>query len=446
MRKIVPLAPGAEGEADFQVVFREAGRRRIRASLQNDALAADDERFLTVDVRDRIRILLVDGEAGGDPLLSHQFVWQMLDPDPSALPTFAVETVDLLALLGGQCTPKNYDVTVLADVERLNERATQGLVEALQAGRGLCVMFGERSDPQSYNLLLHGAGDGPQPFRLTQKVGGVLGTGTSRACTITAPEHPLLREFGEQTWRDVLQHVPISRWHEVAADSLHPDAAVVLRITDASRTPLLVARPFGEGKAVFLTSTLSSKYKPDRWNLLAEPAVAFPLLTGIVQWLALPAVDPFLVEVGAELSCSLAARPENVEVQRPERDGRAKAPLAEDAVSLPGNRFRLGPLADTAFAGFYVFDMVLEQKAGKEALSLPFAVNVAADEGELRFASHEEARNALGLERVLDALPQVAAGHDDPDHSDLGPTLLLLTLLFVVGEAALARYVSVRRS
>ena len=29
---------------------------------------------------------------------------------------------------------------------------------------------------------------------------------------------------------------------------------------------------------------------------------------------------------------------------------------------------------------------------------------------------------------------------------ELGPTLLLLTLLLVLGEAALARYVSVRRS
>ena len=32
------------------------------------------------------------------------------------------------------------------------------------------------------------------------------------------------------------------------------------------------------------------------------------------------------------------------------------------------------------------------------------------------------------------------------DHSDLGPTLLFATLLFVLAEAALARFVSVRRS
>lgn len=446
MRKLVTVPPGGEGEADFQVVFREGGRRRVHASLQNDALPADDERFLTVDVRDRIRVLLVDGEAGGDPLLAHQFVWQMLDPDPGTLPTFAVETVDIVSLLGGQCIPKNHDVVVLADVERLNERATKALTEALQAGRGLFVMFGEHADAQSYNLHLHGAGDGPMPFRLTQKLGGTIGSAQSRTATLLAPEHPLFREFPEDVYREILQNVPFWRWYGTAADSLHPDATVLARLTDAERSPLLVTRPFGEGKAVFLTSTIASEFKPDRWNHLNDGMVALPLLFGLVQWLALPAVDPFLAEVGAELSCSLPVRPENVEVQRPERDGRPKAPLAEDAVALPGNRFRLGPLADTTFAGFYGFDMMLEREAGKEPLSLPFAVNVAPDEGDLRFVGHEEARTALGLERVLDALPAVAEVVDDPDRSELGPTLLLLTLLFLLGEAALARYVSVRRN
>ncbi len=446
MRKVLAVPPGAEGEAEFQVVFRETGRRRLRASLQNDALAADDERFATIDVRDRIRVLLVDGEAGGDPLLAHRFVWQMLDPDPATLPTFAVETVDLVTLLGGQCTPKDHDVIVLADVERLNDRAAKALTEALQAGRGLLVAFGERADVQSWNLHLHGAGDGPQPFRLTGKQGAPLGSGTHRTIDLAAPEHPVLREFAEESWRGVLQNVPIGRWHGIAADSLHADATVVARLTDASQSPLLVARPFGEGKALFLTSPLYSKYRAERWNLLHEPLVAFPLLWGLTQWLALPALDPFLTEVGAELTCSLPARPEDVALQRPERDGRSKLPLAEDAHPLPGGRFRLGPVADTVWAGFYVFELVLDRPAGKEAIVLPFAVNVAVAEGELRFLPHAQIQQDLGIDDVLTELPSITSTADDPDRSELGPTLLLLLLLFVLGEAALARHVSVRRS
>jgi hypothetical protein len=446
VRKLVAVPAGSEGEAEFQLSFRDAGRHRLRASLPNDALAADDERFASLEVRDRIRVLLVDGEQGGDPLRSYQYLWQsMLDPDPTALPTFAVETVDTVALLGGQCTPKNHDVIVLADVERLNQRSAEALREALQLGRGLFVAVGEHADHESYNRWLYD-GDGPMPFRLLRAQGGSQGTSAARAPSLLLPQHPLFAEFEEAIYREVLQAIPVWRWHGVAADSLRPDAELLARLTDADQTPLLAARAFGLGKAVFLTSPIASEFKPDRWNRLDDPMVAFPLLHGLAKWLALPAVDAFHQPVGAELTCTVPARPLDIEVQRPDRDGRPKAPLAEDPLPLPGGRFRLPPLADTAFAGFYTFDLVLDRDAGKEALSLPFAVNVDPEEGDLRYLAHEQARTGLGLERILDGLPAAANARDDTDASELGPSLLLLTLLLVLGEAALARYVSVRRS
>lgn len=447
MRRVVAVPAGAEGEADFQVSFREAGRHRVRAQIQNDGLAADDERYLTVDVRDRIRVLLVDGAADEDPLRAYQYVWRMiLDPDPAALPTFAIEAVDTLALLSGQRRPRDYDVTVLADVDRLNQRATQGLLEALRAGRGLLVAFGSRLDPEIFNLQLHANGDGPQPFRVLQATGGSAGSSVVRTPVITAPDHPLFAEFEEPIYREVLQAIPVWRWQTIAPDSLREGATVLARLTDAEQSPLLVANPFGEGNAVFLTSAIASEYRADRWNRLDDPMVAFPLLHGLVKWLALPAVDPFLVPVGAELSCTLPVRPEEVQVQRPERDGRSRTPIGEDAQPLAGGRFRLPPVSDTVYAGFYVLDMVLDQEAGKEPLSLPFAVNVDPDEGDLRYAAHEEVRQALGLERVLDALPAIASADDDPRQNELAPSLLLLTLLLVLAEAALARFIAVRRS
>ena len=447
VRKLVTLPAGGEGEAEFQLSFREIGRHRLRASLPGDALGADDERFASLEVRDRIRVLLVDGELGGDPLQSYRYLWQsMLDPDPAALPTFAVEAVDTIALLGGQCSPKDHDVIVLADVERLNQKSAALLREALQQGRGLFVAPGERADVESYNLHLQAGGDGPMPFRLLRPQGGSQGTSVPRAPSLLLPEHPLFAEFEEAIYREVLQAIPVWRWHGIAPDSLQPDASVLARLTDAEQSPLLVARSFEAGKAVFLTSPIASEYKADRWNRLDDPMVAFPLLHGLVKWLALPAVDPFHQRVGAELSCTLPVRPIDIEVVRPERDGRPKAPLIEEPLPLPGGRFRLPPLTDTAYAGCYVFELVLDKESGKEALSLPFAVNVDPDEGELRYAAHEQVRQALGLERVLDGLPAVTDATDDPDRSELGPSLLLLTLLLVLGEAALARYVSVRRS
>ncbi len=446
LRKVVEVPAGAEGEADVQITFRTSGLRKVRASLVRDALAADDERFLTVDVRDRIRILLVDGKDGADPLKSYAYLWQaMLDPDENVLPTFAVEAVDIVTLLGGQCTPKDYDVVVLADVERLNNRAATLLSDALRAGRGVLCQFGPQCEVESYNLHLYAAGDGPMPFRLLPPLGGAPGSSTVRAPSIADASHPLLGEFDEDIYREILQAIPIWRWHGVAADSVHEDATVVVRVTDAEQTPLFVTRPFGEGQAVFLMSPIGSEYDAERWNRLDDPLVAFPLLHGLVKWLALPATDPFAASVGSPLSCSLDARPENVEVQRPERDGRPRAPIAEPARALPGDRFSLPTFTGTRFAGFYDYDMTVDRDAGKEPLRLPFAVNVDPAEGELSYPSHADVQAALGLERVLSQLPAAAQADDGPDRSELAPSLLLLTLLLVLGEAALARYVAARR-
>ncbi|MBZ0152128.1 MAG: hypothetical protein K8J09_11415, partial [Planctomycetes bacterium] len=102
-------------------------------------------------------------------------------------------------------------------------------------------------------------------------------------------------------------------------------------------------------------------------------------------------------------------------------------------------------VTDTIYAGFYGFDCVLDRQAGKEPVSLPFAVNVDAEDGDLRYLSHADAR-AAGVERVSDKLPTVATAGEDAQGNELGPLFLWLTLLFVLGEGALARFVSVRRS
>ncbi|MGC6488443.1 MAG: BatA domain-containing protein [Planctomycetota bacterium] len=447
MRQVVEVPAGAEAEADFQLTFRAPGKRRVQATLLQDALAADDQRFLTVEVRDRIRVLLVDGRDGGDPLKSYAYLWRaMLDPDENVLPTFAVEVVDVVTLLGGQCAPKDYDVVVLADVERLNARAASALEDALRAGRGVLCQFGPQCEHESFNIHLYAAGDGPMPFRLLPALGGAPGSSTVRAPSIADREHPLLREFDEDVYREILQAIPIWRWHGVAPDSLQEGASVAVQVTDAERTPLFVSRAFGEGQAVFLTSPIGSEYDAERWNRLDDPLVAFPLLHGMVKWLALPAADPFAAQVGSSLTCSLDARPEAVEVTRARRDGRPAAALPAAAQALPGGRFALPTFSDTRFAGFYEYSLTLDRESGKEPATLPFAVNVDPVEGELVYPSHAEAKAALGLERVLDTLPAVAESDEGPDRSELGPTLLLLTLLMVLGEAALARFVAARRS
>jgi hypothetical protein len=196
-----------------------------------------------------------------------------------------------------------------------------------------------------------------------------------------------------------------------------------------------------------LTSAPAPAERKERWNRFDDPMVAFHLLHGVAKWLALPAQDTFNVAVGAPLTGSLPARPTDVEVLVPERLGGGKQPVAEDSRPLPFGRFALPNFTGTVMSGIYVVDLQLERDTGKEPWSQPFAVHVDPDEGQLSYAAHEEVRQALGLDAVLTGLPtKTSAGDNDPGASELGPSLLLALLLLVLGEAAMARYVSVRRT
>lgn len=451
-RKLLTLEPGAEAEAEFQVVFRDTGRHRLRASLGGDELEADDDRFLAVDVRDRVRVLLVDGEAGGDPLQANDWLWQSrLDPShgegPPDITRFQVIACDTLALLTGQQQPQQYDVTVLANVDRLNDRAAAALGQALAAGKGVLLALGNRVDPVSYNLQLGGGSAAALlPFELQRQAGADQGAGVERTAVLRVPTHPVFAEFEQQLDREVLQAVPVYHWFTVAAGSVAESATVLATLTDPEQSPLLVARNAGEGRLLCWLSAPASEYRPLRWNRFDDPIVSFPLLHGIVKWLALPATDSFQAEVGSQLSCSVAGRPENPEVVLPERDGGQKVPVSDETRPLLSGRYLLPPFLHTQYAGFYTYELQLERDNGQEHLSLPFAVNVDPAEGELRYAAHQDLGEALGIDRVLpNRLPSDAAAGAEPDNNELAPALLLGLLLFVLGEAAMARFVSVRR-
>ncbi|MGE3172773.1 MAG: BatA domain-containing protein [Planctomycetota bacterium] len=456
-RKVVVLDPGAEGEAEFTVTLRETGRRRLRLSLQRDGLEADDEWSRTLEVRDRVRVLVVDGAADDDPLKTYEYFYRgMLDPMSlggagadaplGELAMFEVTAADTLALLSGQQSPEAFDVTILADVDRLNERAADAIERALRSGKGLLVALGRRADPASYDLQLGLAGDGPMPFRLGRAAGGSAGSGVTRAPTIELPNHPTLREFEEEVYREILQAIPVHQWFTLAPDTLAEGAEVVLRLTDPDRSPLLVTGSYGEGRVAVLTSAPGSEYDGDRWNRLDDQFIVFPLLHGLVQWLALPAQDPFNVEVGTSLVCSVPARPTDLEVLLPERAGGRKQPLSQDARALPGGRYALPPFAGTTMGGFYVYEAQLDRDTGREPWSQPFAVHVDPAEGVLGYVAHADAQQALGLERIELSIPTDSDDAGDPSASELGPSLLWLTLLLVAGEAALARWVSGRRT
>jgi hypothetical protein len=444
LRKPLRLDPGGEGAVEFQIVLREPGQRRLRAALQNDNLAADDERFLVANVRDRLRILLVEGSSESETVLQESgLLRSVLDPTGGEgapmLTVFAPSTIDAIALLAGRANLAAYDLIVLANVERLNAAAAQALTDAVRSGVGLLVMFGQGVDPDSWNLHLHGGGDGLLPMRIGAPTGFTPGGADSYGSLLLRPQHPVVAELH----REVFELTPIWRYVPVPTGTLRKDAEVVAALRDPEQSPLLVAADAGAGRTLWLTSAVSSR--PDKANALDFPATAFPLFHEAVKWLALPSRDDFNVETGAPLATALRARPDDVQVVLPERAGGAKRPVGEESQRLPGGLFSLPPFLRTEYAGFYGVEALLEQDGGTRPAQLAFAVNVPIAEGELKYLPRDVAKERLGIERLFDSLPSEADSAQS-ELSELGIPLLWLALAFVLGEAALAHFVQRRRA
>lgn len=463
-RKSVQVEAGAEAEVEFQTTFREAGQHRLRAALDGDALATDDERFLVVPVRDRVRILVVEGSDERDPgLRVSTHLVEILDPTGGEgapdLTQFAPTVVDPVALLSSRAKPADYDLVVLADVERLDGPSSDALLEAVRGGTGLLVMLGRRADVDSYNQYLHRGGLGPMPMALTGPTGFAPGSDSAFGSFVERRDHPVFRDFTEDVFVEILESVPV--WRYIAAerppapsddpaereDASRTTGEVLMSVRDASRSPLWVASRFGNGKALFLTSPISRE--PDGWNRFETPVagLSFLMLWPMAEWLTVPGMDSRNVVVGAVLSTTLRARPTNLAIVPPDDAGTGKIPIGEDAEPLLGDRYALPPFRRTEQAGFYEFEMLLGEAAGSAERHVEqFAVNPDAAEGELAYLSHETAKERLGVPAILTDLPATTTTAIDAGVDELGPLFLWLTLAFLIGEAGLARWVARRRA
>ena len=448
-RKTMRLDAGAEGQLEFPVTFREIGQRRLEAHVEGDALPADNERFLVVDVRERIRVLAVEGSNETEASLRETtHLLDVLDPTrgkgkPEETP-FATSVIDSLAFLSRPPRADEYDLLALCNVERVDETAAAAILEAMQAGKGLLLLLGDRCDVQSYNRWLWRDGKGPLPMRLTHALGYAPGGDEYYGFTVTAGAHPVFADLDQDVYRDIFKMTPIYKLVGSDTQQLAKETLVLARARDPEQSALVVAGTCGNGKSLVLTSAIART--PERWNRLDDAWIAWPLLHQSAYWLTVPLDDPFHVAVGMPLIATLADRPSNVTVVVSERAGGHKVPVGDEPKALPGGRFVMPPFRRTEFAGLYLAEMQLGKSGEGRPAQLWFAANVEPKEGVPGYWSHATAKERLGVPRVLEGLPDEARSLVTSGSSELGPFLLHLVLFFVLGEAALARLVSQRRS
>jgi hypothetical protein len=277
--------------------FLPTGARAADAvvSLDGDALPIDDRRWVRAQLRDEVRVLLVDGDPRttrhDDELFYLEAALRPGDRDDSGTQVRVVTSEDLAALdahaagakPAATSTPPldlaDFDVVVLANVPALPVERVAALAAWARAGGGLLVAPGDRVEPAAYDRTMLPLL--PQGLRDATDVtwGASPEDRDSRALHLVKWEadHPIFTPFSKDA-----PELADARFYKVSLLGPTTDTAdrkVLARFTNGAAA--LVEASLGAGRTLLFTSTLDRD-----WNDLAIHPGYLPLLQQAIRHLA----------------------------------------------------------------------------------------------------------------------------------------------------------------
>ena len=368
----VVVPPGGTVRVLFVQSFATAGTHAVAVAATPaggaDALPADDVGRATVRVLDRLPVLLVDGAPGREPLSGEtDYLAVALSPlsfggtgvggAADLLETSAVRPGELSA-----DTLAEPRLVVLANVARLGDEQLDALTEYVRGGGSLLIAAGDRLDLAWHRERLYAGGGGLLPRAWAATAGD---DGPPAHVLRERFDDPALEPFNDPAHGD-LSAADVRRWMTVEEPADDTDGGRVLARLNTG-DPLLIARPFGEGRVVQMTTAVDADWS----DLPLRPAFV-PLAQGLAAGLATRPGPPTDLRPGDAAVAEVPAGVATVAAETP-----AGARLAVNT-TVEGNR-TLARFEATRRPGFYT-------------LSWPA---VGDDPGAARFAVAADPRESL---------------------------------------------------
>ncbi|UCE60293.1 MAG: VWA domain-containing protein [Phycisphaerales bacterium] len=261
------ISPGSVATMTFSLQFSSAGTHILEAGIlaqEADVLTDDDTRFLSVEVRESIPVLLIDGRPALMPLGGQTgFLATALAPGLAApvgdwdLPEITRQrqtalvdpkTITVSELPGEVLS--DYAVIALCNVPRLASERWQLLEQFVSQGGGLLLFGGDLLDKDNYNRFGYADGNGMLPVMFTGAVNPTEQGDRFSGFSLPEGVHPITAEFAEQPDSGLFT-ARVQRYLAGTVDPARSD--VVLRYTD--NAPALIASRFGTGRVVVVTTT-----------------------------------------------------------------------------------------------------------------------------------------------------------------------------------------------
>lgn len=426
-RRKIDLRGNAVGTATFACELPQSGLADIEVRLPDDLLRIDDRRHFKLEVKERIRALIVQDTASAVDFLDQSyFLERALDPSialggPSAsiIRTSRMQVKDIgPARLAGQ------DVVFLLGVRSVPDGAAEALKEFVQRGGGLIFFAGEELDAEAY-LRQFGAGpDALLPLGLLPIDRAEPDRTRFRQIASVDESHFVFAPFrGINIFKAV-------RVYKSARIDLHTATPMLTLALLTDGQPLVLEHSRGRGKVVFITVSADAS-----WSNLPVTDVFLPMIHQLVYHVCGSIAETDSLAVGAPYRFRFpeTATPVAVTVRRP--DG-----TEETITTRPMPDSNEAGYADTFTPGYYTYTT-----EGGVSRRGAFVVNPDTAESDLSRVSPNELEQHLApaIVRVassIDEMEKLVAPLREGVH--LRDLFIVATIALVVFETVISNWLS----
>jgi hypothetical protein len=272
-RKVIPqiknLLPGEPQTVDFRLTLREPGLQQgVVRIVGQDALAADDVRYFSVEVRPPWPLLVVAPDPPAESAM--RFSYALATPEERARHE---ARFDCTVIGYGDFPAQNFEkyaAICLLDPPGQDDLVWQRLTDYASRGHGVGIFLGRNATAiDSFNSA---AAQQLLPGKVRDEVPREEG---NTYLALQNYQHPILKDFAPFATRSPWSRIPVYRYWRI--DPLAPDASKVISYNDGR--PALLERTIRLGQAaghVLMMSTPFSDNATSRhaWNVLPAPPQA----------------------------------------------------------------------------------------------------------------------------------------------------------------------------
>lgn len=272
-QKLVSLPPKGEREVSFHFSLAQPGAHHGAVSIKKEGLAGNPASYFTLQVQDKFKVLVVDGDPQTALVQSESFfLTRALNPSGAGDTSLFLPTVVIPEGLNS-VSLDSYQALIFCNVRAISDAILPKLIDYLRRGGGLLFFLGDHVQMDDYNLKLFQSSPPILPARITGKRN--LPEPQAERIEKVDATHPALRGLSDQLIKESLRSTRIKAYFRV--EMADPPTLLTL----ANGDPLLMEKRIGSGRVMLFTTAADRD-----WSDLPLKTAYLPLVQSLLSYLS----------------------------------------------------------------------------------------------------------------------------------------------------------------